>query len=399
MASTDSVRTFGPSPNYPSAMASKAAPGTKSVRMTEPKATGQDAPVRSPTPIVSSGVRVSPEALQAGKRLLRAEATAVARLAESIGDPFERAVELIVSCADAGGTVLITGLGKSGLIGAKISATLSSLGIPSHCVHPSEAAHGDLGRFRACDTVICISFSGETDEVVNLASILRQDGLPIISITGSGGHSSGREGTKASSLERLSTVTLGLGLEQEAGEPDFAAPTSSTTATLALGDALAVVSAKVRNFTDEDFKRRHPGGTLGDLLRPVTEVLRCVAGKNLPRVADDRTVAAALEVASQSGRRPGAIVLSDPKTNRLSGIFTDADLRRLILRDPSELHRPIREVMTKDPRCLQETALVRDAVRMVREFRADEIPVVNALGEPVGLLDVQDLVAMRLVQD
>ena len=132
--------------------------------------------------------------------------------------------------------------------------------------------------------MICISFSGETDEVVNLASILRQDGLPIIAITGAGGqvtgHSTAREHAKVSSLERLATVTLGLGLDQEAGEPDFAAPTSSTTATLALGDALAVVSAKVRNFTDEEFKRRHPGGTLGDLLRPVTEVLRFVAGRD-----------------------------------------------------------------------------------------------------------------------
>lgn len=368
--------------------------------MTEPKTTGPEGAARQPS--AARGPKVSPEAMQAGRRLLRAEASAVARLAEALGDSFERAVELVVQCAESGGTVLITGLGKSGLIGAKISATLASLGIPSHSVHPSEAAHGDLGRFRKCDTVICISFSGETDEVVNLASILRQDGLPIIAITGAGGqlsHAAARENSKVSSLERLATVTLGLGLEQEAGEPDFAAPTSSTTATLALGDALAVVSAKVRNFTDEDFKRRHPGGTLGDLLRPVTEVLRFVAGKSLPRVTDDRTVASALEEASKIGRRPGAIVLSDPKTGRLSGIFTDADLRRLILRDPSELQRPIKDVMTKDPRCLPETALVRDAVRLVREFRADEIPVVNSSGEPIGLLDVQDLIAMRLVQD
>ncbi|MBS0187246.1 MAG: KpsF/GutQ family sugar-phosphate isomerase [Planctomycetes bacterium] len=377
-------------------MASKAASGNKTARLTEPKPDPGVAAV-PPAPSVRTPLRkVTPEAMQAGKRLLRSEASAVAKLAESLGTPFERAIELIVACADAGGTVLVTGLGKSGLVGAKISATLASLGIPSHAVHPSEAAHGDLGRFRACDTVICISFSGETDEVVNLASILRQDGLPIISITGQGAEQ--REG-KASSLERLATVALTLGIEHEAGEPDFAAPTSSTTATLALGDALAVVSAKVRNFTDEDFKRRHPGGTLGDLLRPVTEVLRFVAGKNMPRIADDRTVASALEEAARAGRRPGAIVLSDPKTGRLTGLFTDGDLRRLILRDTADLQKPIREVMTRDPRCLPETALVRDAVRMVREFRADEIPVVNGAGEPVGLLDVQDLVAMRLVQD
>ncbi|MBX3378736.1 MAG: hypothetical protein KF805_01465, partial [Phycisphaeraceae bacterium] len=125
--------------------------------MTEPKVKGSENTARPPVSATTRMPKVTPEAIQAGKRLLRAEAKAVASLAESIGDPFERAVELIVACADAGGTVLITGLGKSGLIGAKISATLSSLGIPSHCVHPSEAAHGDLGRFRKCDTVICIS--------------------------------------------------------------------------------------------------------------------------------------------------------------------------------------------------------------------------------------------------
>lgn len=330
------------------------------------------------------------------KRILRAEAQALVTLADSLGDAFEEACRLIVACAESGGTVLVTGLGKSGLVGAKISATLASLGIPSHAVHPSEAAHGDLGRFRKTDTVVCISASGETTEVVNVASILRQDGLPIISITA---RTVPQGATKASSLEALATVALGLNLEHEAGEPDFAAPTSSTTATMALGDALAIVAAKARDFTDADFKRRHPGGTLGDLLRPITEVLRFKLGKDLPRITDDRSVAAALEEAAKWGRRPGAIILCDAKTGRLSGIFTDADLRRLILRDPAELHNPIAAVMTKNPRYLQDSALVRDAVKLVREHRADEIPVVNAAGEPVGVLDVQDLITMRLVQD
>ncbi len=330
------------------------------------------------------------------KKILRAEAQALVTLADSLGDAFEEACRHIVACAESGGTVLVTGLGKSGLVGSKISATLASLGIPSHSVHPSEAAHGDLGRFRKTDTVVCISASGETTEVVNVASILRQDGLPIISITA---RTVAQGAAKASSLEALATVALGLNLEHEAGEPDFAAPTSSTTATMALGDALAIVAAKARDFTDADFKRRHPGGTLGDLLRPITEVLRFKLGKDLPRITDDRSVAAALEEAAKWGRRPGAIILCDAKTGRLSGIFTDADLRRLILRDPAELHNPIAAVMTKNPRYLQDSALVRDAVKLVREHRADEIPVVNATGEPVGVLDVQDLITMRLVQD
>lgn len=331
------------------------------------------------------------EELAFARAVLEAEAGAVGGVAEGLSEGFTRAVDLIVKCADSGGTVLVTGLGKSGLVGAKISATMASLGIPSHPVHPSEAAHGDLGRFRSCDTVICISFSGETDEVVNLAAVLKQDGLPIVAITGKD------DGEGPSSLERLASVCLKLGVGEEAGGPDFLAPTSSTTATMALGDALALAAARRRNFTDEDFARRHPGGSLGGLLRPVMEVLRSVAGKNLPLVPDTCTVLEAERRAAQAGRRPGAILLVDPK-GLLSGIFTDGDLRRLILKDPAELSRPVAEVMTRRPRTLPASALVRDAAVMFKEFRQDEIPVVDEEGRPVGILDVQDLIAMKLVK-
>ncbi|MCX5688931.1 MAG: SIS domain-containing protein [Planctomycetota bacterium] len=306
-----------------------------------------------------------------GRAILRDEAAALVALADALGEPFTRAVGLIVQCASAGGSVLLTGLGKSGLVGAKISATFSSLGIPSHSVHPSEAFHGDLGRFRATDTVICISYSGETDEVVNLAAVLRQDGLPIISITG--GAQPGQ-----SSLERLATVALRLGIEREAGGGTFHAPTSSTTATMAIGDALGLVAARRMNFTSADFKRRHPGGSLGELLRPITDVMRTFTGRNLPLVSDTLSVSEALAHA---------------------GLFTDGDLRRLILRNPAELSRPISEVMTRTPRTLVDTALVDDAVKMFREYRQDEIPVVDSAGRPVGILDVQDLMAMKLVKD
>jgi arabinose-5-phosphate isomerase len=326
------------------------------------------------------------------RAVLREEAAAIHSLAEQIGERFVRAVDLVVTCAVSGGTVLITGLGKSGLVGAKIAASLSSLGIPAHAVHPSEAFHGDLGRFRACDTVICISFSGETDEVVNLAAVLRQDNLPIISITGGATDS-------ASSLERLATVALKLGVQHEAGGGAFHAPTSSTTATMALGDAISLAAARRMNFTSADFKRRHPGGALGELLRPVTEVLRTVAGRNLPLVPDTVTVSKALTIAAEAGRRPGAITLINEANGVMTGIFTDGDLRRLILRDPRELERPISEVMTRKPRTLIDTALIADAVRMFREFRQDEIPVIDKAGKPAGILDVQDLMAMRLVKD
>lgn len=316
-------------------------------------------------------------------------------LADALGPPFHAAVDLIVHCTERGGTVLVTGLGKSGLIGRKVSATFASLGIPSHAVHPAEAAHGDLGRFRPSDTVLALSYSGETDEVVNLAAILRQDGLPIIAITGGSPDAPGEGNT----LQRLATVWLGLGDCQEAGAPEFAAPTASTAAMMALGDALALAAARRQAFSPDDFRRRHPGGALGGLMRPVLEVLRFRAGQNCPLVPATLTVRQALEAAAgASTRRPGAILLVDPQ-GRLAGIFTDGDLRRLILRDVSELSRPIAQVMTTRPRTLPADALVRDAVRLFREHRQDEIPVVDDAGRPLGILDVQDLIAMRLVRD
>ncbi len=336
------------------------------------------------------------------RAVLKEEAESVLGLVERVGPEFHDAVGLLVRCAESGGTVLISGMGKSGLIGAKIAATLASLGIPSHAVHPAEAAHGDLGRFRANDVVVCISASGETDEVVNLAAILNQDKLPIIAITCGPRVTSESESASGglSTIERLATVRLRLGVTREAGGPMFVAPTSSTTATAALGDALALAAARRRNFTSEDFARRHPGGTLGGLLRPITDVLRFTFGKGVPLIPHSVTVAQALESAAEVGRRPGAIVLVDPTTSKLSGIFTDGDLRRLILRNPAELNQPVERVMTRSPRTLPSSSIVRDAVRMVREFRQDEIPVVDAAtGAPVGILDVQDLIAMRLVED
>nr|HRJ50337.1 KpsF/GutQ family sugar-phosphate isomerase [Phycisphaerales bacterium] len=335
------------------------------------------------------------------RTVLEAEAAAIGRLARDLDADFTRAVGLIDACSASGGTVLVTGLGKSGLIGAKISATFASLGIPSHSVHPSEAAHGDLGRFRSTDTVLAISFSGETEEVVNLAALLRQDGLPIISITGGArrldpDHTPGLpDAPEKSSLERLASVSLRLGVVSEAAG---IAPTSSTTATLALGDALALAAARRRNFSDNDFARRHPGGALGGLLRPVKEVLRFVAGKNLPVAPMNTTVRGALESASAVARRPGALLLVDPATGALAGIFTDADLRRLVLENPAAIDAPIEHVMTRRPRTLPVDALVKDAVHMVKEHRQDEIPVVDRDGKPLGILDVQDLIAMKLVR-
>jgi len=251
--------------------------------------------------------------------------------------------------------------------------------------------HGDLGRISPADVVLALSFSGETEELVTLASVLKQDGVPIISITG------GSRGSGGGALARLATIALHLGPITEASDLALA-PTCSTTATLALGDALALTIARRRAFTADDFARRHPGGSLGGLLRPVIDILRFRVGENLPVVSEAMTVAEALRDADSGGRRPGALLVTDG-TGAVSGIFTDGDLRRLVMRDAAELSRPIGAVMTRSPRTLSSTALVRDAVRMVREYRQDEIPVVDEQGAPVGLLDVQDLIALRVVRN
>jgi len=318
-------------------------------------------------------------------RVMRAEAGAVERAAGLLDGAFDRAVEIVVGSAGRGGSVVVSGMGKSGLIGAKLSATFASVGAPSHVVHPAEAVHGDLGRITTRDCLLALSYSGTTSEVVALASIVRQDGIPVISITCGRGDAA---------LVRMSDAALSIGKVEEAC-PLSLAPTSSTTATLALGDALALAASRRLSFTADDFAKRHPGGWLGELLRPVTDALRFRAGENLPVIDETLTVRGALAAAETEGRRPGAMVLVDGD-GRLTGIFTDSDLRRLVLGRADAMEAPIAEVMTRGPRTVSSDAMVRDALELVREVRADEIPVVDGEGRPVGVLDVQDLLAMRV---
>lgn len=321
------------------------------------------------------------------RRIFQAEARAVAGLADRLGPAFHRAVDLIVACQRAGGTVLVTGLGKSGLIGQKIAATLTSLGVTSHFVHPTEAAHGDLGAFRKADLCIALSYSGETDELIALATVLRQDALPVIAITRA----------SDTTLAREAVVALALGdVETEADLSP--APTVSTTATLALGDALALCAAARLRFSTDDFARRHPGGSLGVQYRPIVEALRFRVGENLVPIPEGTSVARAIEMAEVPGRRPGALLIVGPD-GTLRGIFTDGDLRRLVRKGAAELSGPIDRFMTRNPASLTTADRLRDAVRLVREKRCDEIPIVDELRRPVGLLDVQDLIALRLVKD
>jgi arabinose-5-phosphate isomerase len=343
------------------------------------------------------------------REALEAEAAAIQRV--PLTEDFDRAVALILArtgrdsvnnaAEDASASVtqpgpsghlVVSGLGKSGQIGQKLSATFASTGTPSHFLHPTEALHGDLGRIRAGDVVLLLSYGGGTEEVVTLATLLRQDGVPVIAVTAGA----------ACELGRAASLVLPIGDVTEAC-PLRLAPTASTTAMLALGDALALSVSRARNFGVDDFKRVHPGGELGRQLMPVTEAMRFKAGQNLPVIDQTLTAkqayAEAERYASHSGiRRAGALLIVDA-AGALAGIVTDGDLRTALIRQgPSVWTGPVSAVMTAGPSTLTDQALVRDAVQIVRARRFDEIPVVDQASRPVGLIDVQDLAALKVIE-
>lgn len=319
----------------------------------------------------------------AAERVLNAEADAVRSVIAHLDEQFDKAVETIANCK---GMLVVAGIGKSGFIGQKLSATLASIGTPSHFIHPTEAVHGDLGRIREHDVVLLLSYGGETEEVLALAALVRQDGVPVISITG----------RPDSHLATISDVHLNVGDITEAC-PHNLAPTTSTTAMLALCDALALTVSEHKAFTAEDYRKRHPGGQLGRQMLSLAEIMRFKVGKNLPLLGDDLTVKEMLEQAAATKRRAGAVLFVDAD-GKLSGIFTDADLRRQLVEfGPAALERRVDAVMTRHPRHLRDSQPVRDAVQLVREVRVDEIPVVDDQGKPVGLVDVQDLISLKLI--
>ena len=324
--------------------------------------------------------------------VLRAESNAIEAVissltsSEKVANAWTSSLDLLESCK---GHVVFSGMGKSGLIGAKLSATFSSIGQPSHVVHPSEAVHGDLGSIRRDDIIILMSYSGTTDEVVNLAAILKTDDIPTIGISKD----------DDTPLAKLCTAHLSIGALAEAC-PLNLAPTATTTATLAIGDALGLALSRRKNFTADDFHKHHPGGMLGIGLRSVTEITRFKVGENLPTVNQDSTIGDALAQAkaSEGNRRAGAILLVD-EDGKLSGIFTDGDLRRLLIEHEAPMEETIGSVATLNPMRLNTTSLVRDAKQMVTEYRIDEIPIVDDDNYPVALIDVQDLIALKVVQE
>ena len=302
-----------------------------------------------------------------------------------LDEHFDKAVELVLGCDSH---IVVSGLGKSGLVGQKISATLASTGTPSHFLHPTEAVHGDLGRIRRGDVVILMSYSGRTEEVASLAAILRQDDVPIISIS--------RD--RSTRLAELSEAALSTGNIEEACQHGLA-PTSTTTAMMAIGDALAVAVSRQRNFSAEDFGKSHPGGTLGRTMMPISEMLRFKVGKNITIGKQDQTVQEILSESDQHPRRCGAMLISNEQ-GKLVGLLTDGDLRRLLLKHGADiLSKTVGEVMTKDPTCVVATAAVQEAIQVIREKRIDELPVIDAEGHPVGVIDVQDLLALKLIED
>lgn len=327
--------------------------------------------------------RLSPAAR--GALVLRLESEAIARLGERFGEAgpaaaFERAVAAMLACP---GQVVVTGMGKAGVVGQKISATLASTGTPSFFLHPSEALHGDLGRLRPGDVVLALSNSGETEEVNQVMAACRKLGNPLIGMTG----------RPDSTLGQHADHVLDIGRVEEAC-PLKLAPTASTTVMLALGDALAMAVLEERDFGPRDYAQFHPAGSLGRRLMRVDEVMR--KGDAVPLVRAGTSVADALIQTSRTKGRPGASIVVDGD-GALAGIFTDGDLRRLLEGgDFSRLELPIDHVMATEPKVLRPTDLAVDAHRLLRENRIDNAPVIDDERRPVGLLDVQDLIEVGI---
>jgi arabinose-5-phosphate isomerase len=322
-----------------------------------------------------------PSDLAYGRRVLAAEAEALRRLVGRLDHSFSAAARRAYRCR---GNVVTSGIGKAGIIAQKISATLASTGTPSIFLHAAEAVHGDLGRVRPGDVVLILSYGGETAEVTRLVGQLEKMGVPIIAMTG----------TRDSTLARKAKVLLWMGQIDEAC-PLGLAPSATTTCMLALGDALALTVLKMRQrqgrFSREEFALFHPGGSLGRQLIMVETIMR--QGRDLPMARDNRTPRQVLAGLRRMRRRSGAVCLVDAR-GRLTGIFTDADLRRLLEAGRDDcLDQPIAAVMTRRPKFVRLGDTAADAIEIINRHFIEELPVVDARGRLVGLVDVQDLLA------
>ena len=317
--------------------------------------------------------------LKRAKDVIHIEARAVKGLLKNLDGNFNAAVEAIAKCS---GRVVVCGMGKTGLIGRKIAGTLSSTGTPSVFVHSAEALHGDLGQVTRKDILIVISQSGETEETVRLLPLIKKIGIKTIAMTGN----------PKSSLGKYSDIVLNTAVAEE-GCPLGLAPMASTTATLALGDALAACLIDRRKFKKEDFAFYHPGGSLGRrLLLRVEDIMR--TGEGLAKVKAGTKVKDVLLAITRA--RSGCACVVDAQ-NRLTGIFTDGDLRRHLNEGALILGRPVGEVMTLKPTVVRKDQLAAEAFDILKTKKIDELPVVDKAGKVAGLVDVQDLLKAGLV--
>ncbi len=308
------------------------------------------------------------------------EARAITALAAQIKDPsFLRACKLMLECQ---GRVVVTGMGKSGHIAGKIAATLASTGTPAFFVHPGEASHGDLGMITGTDVVLALSNSGETGELITILPIIKRLNVPLIAMTGK----------PESTLAKAATANINVGVEKEAC-PLGLAPTASTTAALAMGDALAVALLETRGFTEADFARSHPGGALGRrLLLLIDDLMH--TGKTIPKVAIDTPLSEALVEMTQKGLGMTAVVDANGK---LAGVFTDGDLRRTI-DHKIDLHNAlVKDVMTADCKTIHPGMLAAEALQIMDATKINALPVVNADNELVGALNMHDLLRAGVV--
>ena len=307
------------------------------------------------------------------KDVLDIEAKAILRLKNNIGDDFDKAVDILYNCK---GRVIVTGMGKSGLIGKKIAATMSSTGTPAYFLHPAESTHGDSGVITRNDVIIAISNSGETQELLNLLPLIKRFGCEMIGMTGN----------LNSTLAKTSEVTLDISVEREAC-PLGKAPTASTTATLAMGDALAVCLMEKKGFTKEDFLMYHPSGKLGKgLTYKVRDLM--ITGDKMPVVSDDETFTDVINTISEYKLGMAMVVDSDRK---LSGVLTDGDIRRTVIKyhDISKLR--IKDVMTSNPKRITSDAYAASALNLMEKFSITALAVVDENNVPVGVIHVHDL--------
>jgi arabinose-5-phosphate isomerase len=317
--------------------------------------------------------------LETAKRVLRIESEAIAGLIDRLDARFEKAVELLYACQ---GRVVVAGLGKSGLIGRKISATLASTGTPSFFMHAADALHGDLGMLAGGDVMIAISSSGETEELLELVETVKRLRIPLIALTAE----------KESTLGSASDIVIDVGVKQEACSLNLA-PTASTAATLAMGDALAIALLDRRGFKEEDFAALHPGGRLGNKLRRVEALMH--AGDAIPRVSPTTKMPDVIYEMSRKGLGLTAVTQPD---GRLLGVITDGDLRRVMQRRKENvLELSAADCMTPNPVTLPRSELAASALRLMEEKKITSVLVVDAAGRLEGVLHIHDLWALQLL--